>query len=242
MPHLLSQNKAAIASARRRRIHWPSALQIPTHLARFLVVLLAIDSLFLVLHIVHVYEILPIGNRWALGVDRSYSEWFQYGKLFLIASIFLWLEIKYKSRIYGFFSLLFWLIFLDDSLSIHENLGDLIGVWLNTVDHVGEVIAMLALGLVPIISIAISYANTKVTRYKQFSLNLIKLISIYVFSGVVIDFIYSEVYFPSNLVRTILGILEDFGENIAMVLILVFAIRHLLYVRNTDRPNLTSSE
>ena len=136
----------------------------------------------------------------------------------------------------GYFSLLFWLIYLDDSLSIHERLGDTIGVWLDTADHVGEVIAILGIGLVPLAAISFSYATTKVAKYRRFILNAIELIGIYIFSGVVIDFVYSEVYFPSKLVRTFFGILEDFGENVAMALILVFAIHHLLYV-SEDEPS-----
>ena len=229
----MTQNKCIFKPFFAYPKHW----QLPTSLSIAAIALLAFDTIFLLLNIAFLSDNFALSERWALWTDRGYAEWFQYVKVVIIASLLLLLGIKNRSLLYGGFSLLFWLLLFDDSLSIHEQLGDRIGMWLNTEDHVGEAIAVLGISLLPLGLISAAYAIAK-AAYKRFALNLVALLLFYAAFGVILDFIHDEVYFPSRTLTVSLRVLEDFGENIAMVLILIFVIYHFFYVS----PQLSSRQ
>ena len=93
---------------------------------KLLIVLLAADLAFIVLHVLHVYTGLLPSSLYSLSRDRGFAEFFQYTKEFWLALLLLLLAIKQRRGLYGVFSLIFVYFLVDDYGEIHERLGELL--------------------------------------------------------------------------------------------------------------------
>ena len=199
-----------------------------------LALLLAVDLVFLVCHILNTYGVALPDPAWNLGIERSYSEWFQYFKhAGIVVSLGL-LAFWARSRLYTGFAILFGWVLLDDSLALHEQIGDRLALALDTGENLGELIALAGMGLVAIAPILYMYPKVSNLEEKAFSLDIVKLLMVFTVSGVVLDFIDSEIYFSTRFFRYLFGTLEDFGENIAISFILTIVIGALAQY-NRDR-------
>lgn len=193
-------------------------------LRALLAALLAIDLVFLICHALNIYGIALLDPVWNLGVERSYSECFQYFKhAGIVASMGL-LAFWARSRLYAAFSFLFGCVLLDDSLALHEKFGDRLALALDTGENVGELIVLAGMGLIAVLPILYAYLKTSNLKEKSFSFDIVKLLVVFVVSASVLDFIDSEIYFSTRFFRYLFGTLEDFGEHVAISFILTIAV------------------
>ncbi|MEL7084706.1 MAG: hypothetical protein AAGM36_09455 [Cyanobacteria bacterium J06597_1] len=216
------------------------------NLKAMLVFLLAIDLVFLVCHILNTYDVAFLDPVWNLGVERSYSEWFQYFKhAGIVVSLGL-MAFWARSSLHTAFAVFFGWVLLDDSLALHEQIGDRFVLALGTSENVGEVIALAGMGLIFVVPILYAYLKVSNLEEKAFSLDIVKLLVVFAVFGGVLDFIDSEIYFSTRFFRYLFGTLEDFGENVAISFILTIAFGALaLYNRDrqqTLRKSLHRSE
>ena len=123
---------------------------------------------------------------------------------------------------------------LDDSLALHEQFGDRLALALDTGENVGELLVLAGMGLIAVVPILYAYLKTSNLKEKAFSLDIVKLLVVFVISASVLDFIDSEIYFSTRFFRYLFGTLEDFGEHVAISFIVTIAIGAVM-LYNRDR-------
>ena len=87
-----------------------------------LLCLLTIDIVFMVLHVSFSRGLLQDVN-FAITTDGGYGEIFQYCKFISAALLLAYLARSTRSEVFGLWSVLAFLLFLDDWLRLHERLG-----------------------------------------------------------------------------------------------------------------------
>ncbi|HEX8683047.1 MAG TPA: hypothetical protein VF707_12085, partial [Ardenticatenaceae bacterium] len=90
---------------------------------RILFFLLAVDILFIVLHLVHIWTPYLPQAGFYIEADRSYPEFFQYLKEFWLLLMFCSLSLVRAERAYLAWAFLFGFLLLDDAFVLHERLG-----------------------------------------------------------------------------------------------------------------------
>lgn len=207
--------QAAVASTR-----WGSA--------HVLVLLLAVDAIFLSLHLVHRFG---VNGFWApqfnLSDDISYAESFQHLKELGISASLLVLAVRLRSKSAALWGLFFAYLMLDDSTEVHESMG----LWLSKkmalsarwglhAHDLGElvwsgcVLAVFAL----LLFVAWRQADPASRRLVR---HLLGLLAALTFFGVVVDMLHSVA--TAHKIAG-LGVVEDGGEMLVMSIILAYTI------------------
>jgi hypothetical protein len=94
--------------------------------AKLFYLFLATDLAFIILHVIHISTDWISSDYFSVERERGYAELFQYIKEYWIALILVILAVKWRSILCFIWSLLFFYLLLDDSLEVHEKLGELI--------------------------------------------------------------------------------------------------------------------
>ena len=92
----------------------------------FLVLLLVGDLVYIAIHLVWTETTLLNSPLAALDVDRGYAEFFQYMKLLWTGLLLTCLCLRTRRWGYLAWALLFAYLLVDDSFSLHENLGKML--------------------------------------------------------------------------------------------------------------------
>ncbi|MGH8002251.1 MAG: hypothetical protein ACREPR_23185 [Brasilonema sp.] len=137
--------------------------------------------------------------------------------------------------------MLFFYLLLDDSLQIHEKLGDFISYklnfssWLNLrPQDFGELTVSILVSLFFLIFISITYYfsdrfSRKTSKYLMMALFALALF------GIVVDMVHIAVKSPS--LYTLLGLIEDGGEQVVMSAIVSYShclsVCHKPFVKTT---------
>ncbi|MBC2837987.1 hypothetical protein [Robiginitalea sp. SC105] len=190
---------------------------------RFLGILLLADITLLIIHGVRGI-FYPTNTFFSIYAEMGLAELFQYFKEFSIFFLLIIHAIKKRRSIFFFWALLFVYLLLDDSLEIHETLGNRIAVLFNFPtlinlgpQHIGEVFVSGIVGLIFLVLIGLSYKYAKPID-KRVSFQLVLLIFLLAIFGVFVDSVHAAV----NWGGSIWGILEDGGEMITMSLIVAY--------------------
>jgi hypothetical protein len=203
--------------------------------ALLLLLLLCADLAFILLHSLN--ALTPLLDEPLLSVERdnSYPELYQWLKWFWI--IILWLYVAKSKRSFSYIAwgLVFTYFLLDDALTIHENVGRQIADNLTLtpplglrLQDLGELAVWAVAGM--ILSLLVAWAYWRGSQaFKKMSRDMLLLIIILVFFGVVFDMVQMAVDL-GDTVHFILGLLDDGGEMLVGSLILwyvfLLAIRH----------------
>lgn len=186
-----------------------------------LIGLLAVDAVFLLLHVGRVRYDLPAGDRWLISFDRGYAEIFQYLKLAVVAVHLGRLALDRRMVLYAGWSMLFLYFLFDDSLELHERAGDWLGDVLGDPSvgpmdgrDLGQVLVALAV-LVVVGGIILAMWPPPGSPDARFSIGLGTLVGLLGFFGVVVDAIDGLDLF---------GITEDGGEMAALSLIVAYVL------------------
>ncbi len=199
---------------------------LSTRSSRLLCLFLAMDLTFIALHIIYTYTGLISNSSFSIEKDRGYAEIFQYFKEYGSVFLLSLLALRKRSFLYLIWSLLFFYLLLDDMLQIHEKLGNFISYklnfssWLNLrPQDFGELTVSILVSLFFLILIGITYYfsdrfSRKTSKY------LIMGMFALAFFGILVDMIHVAVKNP--FLYTLLGIIEDGGEQVVMSGIVCF--------------------
>lgn len=185
----------------------------------FLLLLIAGDFAFVVLHLIFTANIMD-NPLLSLEKDRGAAEFYQYIKEFWIAILLLVAFKKTRTIGFGMWALLFMYLLLDDALSIHEKVGGLIAGHIDFTarlgfgpQHLGELVVSAVAGAVLLSALILPYLHGS-TTYRQISRHLFSLLLALAFFGVFIDALH--VIVPWEGLYSFFGILEDGGEMVVM--------------------------
>jgi hypothetical protein len=186
---------------------------------RLLLILLCGDLVFVGLHLVNRYTDLLDVHRLLLTTDQGYSEMFQYLKYSWCALLLAVAAYK-QSSWHPLAWVSFFLYFLlDDSLSIHEDLGRQISTGFGfqpvgglRLQDYGEALVTLVAGLLLFAPLAWAYWRGS-EQFRKLSRDLALLVVALAFFGVAVDFIQMTVRFDvGRTANFLLRMLEDCGE------------------------------
>lgn len=227
----------------RIQLNKPLSFRLGNFATILLYLLIATDSVFILIHCVHQFSSLLPNDLFSLERDRGYSEIFQYIKEFWITLLLGFLAIQYRSILYFGWSSLFFYLLLDDSLEIHEKLGrwfslqlgfsNLFGLRSN---DFGELLVSGFMGLFFLILLSTAYRSSE-RSFRKSSKTLILLLVILAFFGIVGDVLHTLA--KGSSANDFFGILEDGSELIVMSAIasFVFELAHAhLACKNLDQP------
>lgn len=208
----------------------PVKLDLKDNSIRLLYLFLATDLAFIVIHLVYVHADVLSNPSFSLAQERGYSEIFQYIKEYWIALLLGALAVKQRSALYLGWSLLFFYLLLDDSLTIHEILGAIISekLGLQAVFNLraldfGELIVSACIGLFFLFFLAISYRfASRIPR--ETSKSLIIMFLVLAVFGIAVDMLHSMLRF-SLFWDPLLAMLEDGGEMVVMSVIAWFVFK-----------------
>lgn len=197
----------------------------------FYALLAAIDAGFILLHIIgrvvfhdH-YHFLDISR------DHSLSELFMYLEYVLCMALLAGHAEARRSWHYLAWIPLFIYLLGDDSVQIHEKVGDFLAHHFDLPkvhhldpDAVGELLAtfLVLLFFAPILLVGFIAGNR---RFKAFSVGLAACIGLLGFFGVFVDVIHALLHHRKYL-KFVMGIAEDGGEMFALSLILTYLAFH----------------
>lgn len=199
------------------------------------------DIIFILLHLgyyfAHSFTDATPSYLYSLDTDRAYSEVFQYIKEYWSALLLAFLTARHRSILDFVWSLLFFYLFLDDAIQIHESLGALISTKLGfpgilnlrPVD-LGEFLVSSLVGLLFLSSIVLSIRfGDRISR--KASKTLILLLLLLAVFGVAVDMLHIIIRkFVTNLFidEGLVGALEDGGEMVVMSAIasFIFEVAH----------------
>lgn len=186
-----------------------------------LILLLAGDALFILLHLALVFTPLAAAKAFYLDVDGGAAEWYQYLKLAGIVWLLATLTRRQRQPLYVVWLALFAFLLLDDALRIHETAG----LWLaNTAGlpalfglrprDVGELLfaGLVALSLLTMLVLAYQVSNG---RARRFSLSLILALLALGFVGVGMDML-EQMVTGWRVLHEVLIVMEDGGELIVV--------------------------
>lgn len=201
---------------------------ITENVLRLFIFFLLIDFLFISIYILRKADIIPVeaianfieNDMFSLVRDGSYVEIYQYIKMFLLALFTGLLAYHKKSWLYLGWAVLFVVFLLDDSLRIHERLGEEVAELFDIGNHfgfqaedLGELLIYALIGIPPILFIMWHYFRYDDKTQREVSNYLILLIFLLIFFAVGVDLFHS-LFTEYSLISVLLGIVEDGSELI----------------------------
>lgn len=205
------------------RLLVPENVKIDVLAIRVLFVILTIDLGFLILHATHVRFDVPDSELWLISRDRGFPELFQYLKEASIVALTVQLFRARGSLVYLAWAVAFTYLLLDDSLEIHETVGDWVaeGLGFGTIlgieaRDLGQVLVSASAGAVLLGFAAVATLRDR-SPARALSAQLGLIIVALAFFGVVTDVIDAIDLF---------GIVEDGGEMAAMSFAVGATVNH----------------
>ena len=198
---------------------------------KLLLSLLIVDLVFVIIHIATCFlyfigKIENFGdyNFLVLTQDESFAEIFQFLKYLSVIIMIGYLIYVEKAYAYISWSLLFIFFLLDDSLSLHENIGEFLVKEFNfkpmfglrAVDF-GELTFVGIVGLFLLLSFLFAYLKGT-SRFRKGTIDLFILLSFMIFFGIGFDMLH-EILGENLKVGFVIGLIEDGGEMVVMTLI-----------------------
>jgi hypothetical protein len=184
-----------------------------------LIFLLATDTMFIILGYSYGSIVGWDNSDFIIGREGGYAEIFQYCKEFGMVVSFFPFFLRYRHLITLGWQALLVYIFLDDSLQIHERLGEAIAQHFSILpmglraQDFGELLVSAFFGLLilSLLSIGYYYASTGL---RGISRHLAGLLSILVLIGVIFDMVHGLL--DPFLQSIFFEVLEEGGEMLTM--------------------------
>ncbi len=208
-----------ISTTRRR------AKVLSRHDIGIFLILLTIDAVFLALHAGHVRYDRPGSGMWLISRDRGFPEIWQYGKEAAIVALLIGSYRRVRSPVHLAWATTFAYFLIDDSLEVHETLGDIVASALDLGEPFGiegrDIGQILVSGSVGLVLLTLLAATTLADRSpaRALTVRLLPVLAAIGFFGVVADVID---------VIDVLGLVEDGGEMVAMSAGLAIVADHWL--------------
>lgn len=196
-------------------------------------IMLATDLVFLAIHAAHVRFDVPGSGLWLISRDRGFPELFQYLKEAAVVALMLRHVRRSASPVYLAWAALFTYLLLDDSLKIHETLGDdlagrfgfgtAFGI---EARDLGQILVSATAGAILFGLVAITAVRDR-SPARRLTVRLVAIIAALAFFGVVTDVIDAIDLF---------GLVEDGGEMIAMSFAVAATLHHRTEITDPKSP------
>lgn len=174
-----------------------------------------------------------------ISVDGSLGELFGYAKFLLAACLCLAVSRRPGNAIFLALGAVLLVMLLDDTLRLHERLGDALehGLGLSAAlglrgQDFGELLYGFAVGVPTVVFTVMAWQRTK-TAYRQDAAITIGLIGVFLFFAVVVDVVHSFVSSARPGWSAELGLIEDGGELLVLSLLVAFVF-HVWNSRQTS--------
>ncbi|WP_175574395.1 hypothetical protein [Algoriphagus marinus] len=192
---------------------------------KFLNLLLIADLAFISVHCFYLLGIVT-GPLYSIETDMGYAEIYQYIKECWIVVLLFILAIDRRRIIYLSWSLLFMYLLFDDSLQIHERLGEYLAQYFELkpmfglrAQDFGELGVSMLFGFLLFSFIGASYLVSD-NLEKQISKRLFILVVLLACFGIFVDILHTAI--PWDQVFELFGLLEDGAEMIIVSFIVWF--------------------
>ena len=194
----------------------------------WLVLLIAADLAFIVLHVIYTETSLLRGRPFSLEADNGIPEAYQYVKQFWVALCMGALFHRTRAIVYTGWTLVFAFLLMDDAFQFHEHFGQWLGeqyqlpaIFGLRPDDIGELLFAAAIGGVTVLLIGFGFwrgdSHARVVS-RDMALLVIALAAL----GVGFDVAHVITYFKAPALAQFLLILEDGGEMIVVSLMAAY--------------------
>jgi hypothetical protein len=200
---------------------------------KFLMLLIITDIFFMLFHVLHVFHTSTgffYDPNFSLQQDRGYAEVFQYIKEFWSVMLLLILAVRASNLLYFCWSLLFGYFLVDDSMGVHETLGNQLSNTLESLQLFGlnaqelsELFVSGFFGLLFLIAIGASYYRNN-DEAKRFSQYLFAMLVFLVVFGVIIG-LFQGLFTERPVWQFLFNMLEEGGEMLVMSVMVWFVLR-----------------
>lgn len=213
----------------------PGQLSLLATARTLLLLLLAADLAFILLHVVYVETSLLRGRPFSLEADNGLPEAFQYVKQFWVALCMLALFRRTREVVYVGWTLVFAFLLLDDAFQFHEQFGKWLGEQYSLPvafglrpDDIGELLFASVVGGVTVLLIGWGFwrggADARIVT-RDTALLVVVLAAL----GVGVDILHVITYFKAPLLAQFLLIVEDGGEMLVVSLIAAYIFNVLIH-------------
>ena len=194
----------------------------------WLVLLIAADLAFIVLHVIYTETSLLRGRPFSLEADNGIPEAYQYVKQFWVALCMGALFHRTRAVVYTGWTLVFAFLLMDDAFQFHEHFGQWLGgqyqlpaIFGLRPDDIGELLFAAAIGGVTVLLIGFGFwrgdSHARVVS-RDMALLVIALAAL----GVGFDVAHVISYFKAPALAQFLLILEDGGEMVVVSLMAAY--------------------
>jgi hypothetical protein len=161
-----------------------------------------------------------------ISEDHGLPESFNYAKWFVIVTCLAATFRRTRVPLFASLATIFLLLLLDDSLRIHEQVGDRLAN-LTGWDQLGELIAFIGLGMISLAILVPGLWNLPRAVWPQ-AVRFIGVLLGLAVCGVVIDFAHASIDLlglpMGRLSDRVLGLVEDGGEMLLASLATAYAV------------------
>jgi hypothetical protein len=232
----------AVASPSSPELARPESLDISR---RLLMLLLATDVAFILLHVIYVETSVLRGRPFSLELDNGVPEAYQYVKQFWLALCMGALFRRTRQVVYVGWAVVFAFLLMDDAFQIHEHVGKWLGeahnlptVFSLRPDDIGELLFAGAVGVVALALIGFGFWRGD-SHARSASRDMGILTLLLAVLGVGVDIAHVIAYFNRSLTAQFLLIIEDGGEMIVLSGLAAYAFNVVSH-RGRETVNLWS--
>lgn len=213
----------------------PEQPDLPATARTLLLLLLAADLAFIVLHVIYVETSWLRGRPFSLEQDNGLPEAFQYVKQFWIALCMLALFRRTRELVYAGWLLVFTFLLFDDAFQIHEHLGKWLGekyslwaVFGLRPDDIGELLFALFVGVLSALLIGFGFwrGDRDARAVSRDTAMLVVVLAVF---GVGVDILHVIAYFKGSLSAQLLLIVEDGGEMVVVSVTAAYIFNVLIH-------------
>lgn len=155
-------------------------------------------------------------------IDGGYPEIFGYVLELAASLLFLFFAITHHKKCWMAWSMIMFVIFLDDAFKLHETIGHAYAAALNLVPVAGDLMGFATTGLLSVVFWVIGVRGItdkdELSAYLVFSVYFALLI----FFGVGVDALHG--LFGENVSQTVFTLVEDGGELFMTAIIAISAL------------------
>lgn len=200
-----------------------------------LLLLIAADVAFIVLHVVYVETSLLRGRPFSLEADNGVPEAYQYVKQFWVALCMAILFRRTRNVVYIGWAVVFAFLLFDDAFQFHERFGEWLGeqyalpvAFGLRPDDIGELLFATGIGGLTMLLIGFGYWRGDANA-RTVSRDTALLVGVLAGLGVGVDILHVITYFKAPLLAQFLLILEDGGEMLVVTAIAAYVFNVLIH-------------
>ncbi|MET0532639.1 MAG: hypothetical protein ABW171_00295 [Steroidobacter sp.] len=197
-----------------RQLHTPWTL--------LLLLLVAADLAFIVLHVLYIETDLLRGRPFSLEADNGMPEAFQYVKQFWVVLCMVVLFRGTRAVVYIGWGLVFTFLLMDDAFQWHEQFGKWLAAQYTLPvmfglrpDDIGELLFAATMGGTMVVLIGLGFWRSDADA-RVFSRDMAILVALLGALGVGVDVLHVISYFNAPMLAQYLLIFEDGGEMLVV--------------------------